>query len=118
MNGASPAFPYRAPGFMGLTKREWFAGQALAGFTAGTHTDVLNSEEIRAFAGYAANYAVAYADALIAALNKSAGVPPALEACKVALEVIENRRHDVSEKEWDQLEGALRAAIKREGGEA
>lgn len=57
-HGDDAAFPGSQPG---LTKREYFAAMALQGLLA-DGTNAFESEEIR--------YAVAFADALIEALNR------------------------------------------------
>lgn len=89
-------------GEFGLTKREWFAGQALA-------------------SGVSPENAVKAADELVAELTKLHGyspASPALAACRVVLEVIENRHHEVEDIVWRHLELMLRRAISQEGGEA
>ena len=74
-NGDQPAFPVviQMEGFFvqkdcGLTKREWFAGQALAGWLAGPRKSTSDSPELSP--GYVADACAVYADALIAALEK------------------------------------------------
>ena len=52
----------------GMTKREYFAGQALAGMLAGGFADTIPHDDIEAGATATA-FACMYADALIAALG-------------------------------------------------
>lgn len=63
MNIDKPAFPVMSDSFssMGLTRRELFAAMAMSG---------LMSRKILIDGKSAAEYAVCYADALIAALSK------------------------------------------------
>lgn len=63
----APAFPTCDDLGSGLTKREWFAGQALAGITAGRGPNNRYTPDIVAEA------AIAYADAVLAALAAKGG---------------------------------------------
>lgn len=71
--GDNPAFPSRIPlyadedlkHFSGLTVREYFAAKALDGMLANPDIESISPSET-------AGVAIAYADALIAALNKPA----------------------------------------------
>lgn len=60
VNGHTPALPTEGAKYPGLTKREYFAGQAMAGILSGW--DVGDSE-------YVAKDAVAMADALLERLE-------------------------------------------------
>jgi hypothetical protein len=65
INDGGPAFPvnaeiYNGTGLCGMTLRDWFAGQALAGLVFHNDYGARSDDEI-------ANGAYAYADAMIAA---------------------------------------------------
>lgn len=62
--------------FPGLSKREAFAVAALSGLLSGLSSTVKTSEEVETLAASStktADLAVAYADALVEALNKGKG---------------------------------------------
>jgi hypothetical protein len=62
INDGGPAFPVGSPthrGYEGMTLRDWFAGQALAGLIADPSRDGSADDRAR--------YAYAYADAMLRA---------------------------------------------------
>lgn len=73
-NDGGPAFPSGVLGdcreadldaiYTGMSLRDWFAGQALAGIQANPHFDLVHGEE------YTAERAYAYADAMLSAREK------------------------------------------------
>lgn len=70
-----PAFPHMAADGhtdyrLGLTVRDWFAGQALVGILAGGFADTIPHDDVNG-GGDAAFFAYQYADAMLA--RKSGG---------------------------------------------
>jgi len=61
-----PAFPYTESDCTGMTLRDWFAGQALAGLLAGGLGDTIPHDDVTA-GQQAADFSYGYADAMLKA---------------------------------------------------
>lgn len=79
LNDGGPAFPFPSddgpgqfPPARGMSLRDWFAGQALAGILAGGFADTIPHDDVNG-GGDAAFFAYQYADAMLAERAKGGG---------------------------------------------